>query len=255
MTVTLETLAAVFRIAKELIIADGKMTDEEAGYLYDFFRIFPELESEGLDLLMTEGDKMSAKKAASLIKEQDEESRQEISNLFANILYADGDPTGEEETEYSWIMDNCGLPEPDRTDEEEIIPAYIVANYHGVATLHQSENEDWSKLGDELAEWIGCDRVEVVRFTPALNALSKVLRLNGRHLVFMVARNGYGDRTVGDNMTATLLYGGGYPIYGNIVFAFETDEGYEIEGFRTRHIINKVFDAVNDAVDGLLRLE
>ena len=95
----------------------------------------------------------------------------------------------------------------------------------------------------------------MVRFTPALNAISEQLRLNGRHLVFMVARNGYGDKTVGDNMTATLLYGGGYPIYGNIVFALETDKGYEIEGFRTKSLLNETFETVNRAVDGLLRTE
>ena len=71
----------------------------------------------------------------------------------------------------------------------------------------------------------------------------------------MVARNGYGDKTVGDNMTATILYGGGYPIYGNIVFALETDKGYEIEGFCTKSLLSETFEAINEAVDGLLRVQ
>jgi hypothetical protein len=102
---------------------------------------------------------------------------------------------------------------------------------------------------------MGCDRVEVVRYTPALNAVSNNLGLKGQHIVFMVARNGYGDKTVGDNMPGTLLYGGGYPIYGNIVIALETDNGYEIEGFITQHILDMAFEEVNKAVDGLIRME
>jgi hypothetical protein len=95
--------------------------------------------------------------------------------------------------------------------------------------------------------------VEVVRYTSALNALSQQLELIDCHLVFMVARNGY-INSVGDNMPASLLYGGG-PIYGNIVFALETDKGYEIEGITSRSLLSEVFDAIDDAVDGLLRTE
>ena len=265
MTITLETLAAVYRIAKELIFADGDITEDETLPLSTFLKKFPDLDSDALNLLMQAGAEMSEEKACSLIKELDDDSKQQMADLFAKIICADGDVTEEEKNLYFHIQDMCELPAPsfiqddgdsdEENSEEEIIPAFIVANYYGVASLHQSEHEDWATLGDELAEWIGCDRVEVVRFTPALNALSKELSLNERHLVFMVARNGYGDRTVGDNMTATLLYGGGYPIYGNIVFALETDQGYEIEGIRTRSLVNEVFDAVNNAVDGLLRWE
>ena len=56
-------------------------------------------------------------------------------------------------------------------------------------------------------------------------------------------------------MPGTLLYGGGYPIYGNIVIALETDNGYEIEGFITQHILDMAFEEVNKAVDGLIRME
>ena len=129
-----------------------------------------------------------------------------------------------------------------------------MVNFDGTTVLQQSENEDWDTLGKELSEWIGANgRVEVVRYTSALNALSEQLQLNKRHLVFMVARNGYVDE-VGDNMPATLLYGGG-PIYGNVVFALETDKGYEIEGITSKSLLTEVFEAVNNAVDGLLRVE
>ena len=69
----------------------------------------------------------------------------------------------------------------------------------------------------------------------------------------MIARS-HEDMTVGDNMPATILYGAGVPLYGNIVFALETDEDYEIEGFRTLGLFNEAMRAINEAVDGLIQL-
>ena len=270
MNVTGETLAAIYRIAKHLIFADNEPKDEEIKPLYDFFQTFPGVDSDLLGKIMDAGEEMDDTKALILISGLDEDGKQQMATLFAQIIFADNKLTEEEKALYFKIQDLCGLPDPQFGDEEEadapepageeddedaIIPAFLVANYYGIVSVHQSENENWNTLGDELASWIGCNRVEVVRFTPALNAISEELGLNARHLVFMVARNGYGDRTVGDNMTATILYGGGYPIYGNIVFALETDDGYQIEGFRTRSLLNEMFEKVNETVGGLLRTE
>jgi hypothetical protein len=60
---------------------------------------------------------------------------------------------------------------------------------------------------------------------------------------------------VGDNMTATLLYGGDYELFGNIIIALETDDGYEIEGFKMQSHLDKAFLAVDEAVGGLLSLK
>ena len=268
MNATGEILAAIYRVAKHLIFADDTPKDEEIQPLYDFFQTFPAVDQELLNKIMGTGEEMDDTRALILIKGLDDDGKQQVSNLFAKIICADNELTDKEKELFFKVKDLCELPDPiDENaeeepeaeepveEEEEIIPAFMVANFYGIVSLHQSEHEDWNTLGDEIASWMGCDRVEVVRFTPALNAISEQLRLNGRHLVFMVARNGYGDKTVGDNMTATLLYGGGYPIYGNIVFALETDKGYEIEGFRTKSLLNETFETVNRAVDGLLRTE
>lgn len=64
------------------------------------------------------------------------------------------------------------------------------------------------------------DDIKVVRYTPALNAISNNLGLNGQHIIFMVARN-----------------------------------GYKIKGFPTQRLFNNAFAAVNEAVDGLIRIE
>ena len=163
---------------------------------------------------------------------------------------------------YYTVKTACHLPDPSSTqdDQEEepapadpaddIIPAFIVIRFDGVTTFQQSNGEGHA-LEDELAGWIGGKRVEVVRFTGPLNKLTEKLNLNQRHLVFLIARGAAG--TTGDNMPATLLYGGGYPLYGDIIVALETDGDYEIEGFATKSLLNEALDAVNEAVDGLLR--
>ncbi len=257
MTVNLDNLAAIFNLAKELSTSDGEVKEEELSILWDFFQTFGEMNSSVLGFIMSTGDKMNFEEACSNIESLDDGAKQQISNLFAKIVCADGELTEDEEDLYSEIVERCGLPEPEVAEEPEdaITPAFILVNYYGIATIKQSEHEDWNTLGDEIASWMGCDRVEVVRYTPALNAVSNNLGLKGQHIVFMVARNGYGDKTVGDNMPGTLLYGGGYPIYGNIVIALETDNGYEIEGFITQHILDMAFEEVNKAVDGLIRME
>lgn len=268
MNATVNTITAIYRLSKYFVFADGEMTDAEIRPLYDFIQTFPAIDKEMMDKIMARADVMTDDEAIAEIRKLDDDGKQQVSDLFARIVLADDEVTDNEKDIFFKVRDLCGLPDPGKgSDEEEpaeeeaaaeddsIIPAFILANFYGVVSIHQSEHEDWNTLGDEIASWMGCDRVEVVRYTQPLNALTEELRLNGRHLVFMVARNGYGDKTVGDNMTATLLYGGGYPIYGNIVFALETDQGYEIEGFRTKSLLNETFEKVNNAVDGLLRTE
>lgn len=269
MNATGETLAAIYKIAKHFMYADGEMTREEVQPLFDFFQTFPSVDDKLLDQIMDFGEKMSDADAIQHIKNLDEDGKQQMADLFAKIVCIDGELTDKEKQLYFQVQELCGLPDP-RTendepteqeapaqaeeDNDQIIPAFIIANFYGIASVKQSPNEDWATLSGELSEWIGANGVEIVRFTPALNALSEKLRLNERHLVFMVDRNP-GNKTVGDNMTATILYGRGYPLYGNIVFALETDKGYEIEGFCTKSLLNETFAAINEAVDGLLRVQ
>ena len=133
-----------------------------------------------------------------------------------------------------------------------IIPSFLVIDPQGYVTFRWTEAEDWDQLSVEMGSWIGTDRLEVVRYTQPLNALSKKLNLPGKHLVFLTSRNGFSE-TEGDNMPATILYDGGYPLYGKIIIALETDGDYEIEGFRLQNLLFYAFFIVNDAVGGLLR--
>lgn len=281
MTVSLRTLAAILFFARRLCHMDGKAQDEETEVLSDFFDTFKGLNDEMFEKIMALEDDMNTETALSLIEGLDDDGKKQVGELFLKIISADGLISEEEEYLFNRIRRFCHLPasvhdsvafwqrlwnaEPkdSGTEKEEgkspegaddgIVPAFLVVNCNGVGTMQQSEHEDWSTLGDELASWIRARRVEVVRFSPPLNALSEKLDLLGRHLVFMIAR-GYDDTTVGDNAPASILYGGGEPLYGNVVFALETDEDYEIEGFRTLSLFNEAMQAINEAVDGLIQL-
>lgn len=287
MTVSLETLAAIYYFAKKLAHMDGEIEDEEIQVLYDFFGTFRQMDNNQLHQIFDLADGLDDDKAMELIDRLDDDGKKQVGELFLNVISADGLIDDEEEELFNLLKATCNLPaslsdsnaiyhvrlwdpetensetEEDEEEEEEespeevddgIVPAFLVVNFNGVGTMQQSESEDWSTLGDEIASWIQARRVEVVRFTPPLNAISEKLNLLGRHLVFMIARGYVEDMTVGDNAPASILYGGGGPLYGSVVFALETDGDYEIEGFRTLSLFNQAMQEINEAVDGLIEL-
>ena len=269
MTISLKALGAVFYLSRELSLQDGMVQEEEADRLLDFFGTFREMDESILQKIIAYADEMDDGQAQALIGGMDDDARKQIGELLLKVLSADGSVSEEEAERFHQIKDACKLPvddavpfvisDPDDGGETEevaddsIVPAFLVVNCRGVGTMRQCADEDWSVLGIELASWIGAKRVEVVRYTTPLNAVSEKLDLLNRHVVFMVARGGYDDETVGDNMPATILYNGGYPLYGDIVFALETDD-YHIEGFHTLGLFNEAMQKINDAVDGLIQL-
>ena len=259
MTVSLDILAAVYYFSKMLAHMDGEIEDEEIQVLFDFFTTFREMDNAVLRKISELAEDLDDDKAMALIDSLDDDGKKQVGELFLNVISADGLIDSKEEALFNLLKETCNLPasvddsHAIREADDAIVPAFLVVNYNGVGTMQQSEHEDWSTLGDELASWIRAKRVEVVRFTSPLNALSEKLNLLGRHLVFMIARS-HEDMTVGDNMPATILYGAGVPLYGNIVFALETDEDYEIEGFRTLGLFNEAMRAINEAVDDLIQL-
>lgn len=262
MTVTIETLSAIMRICKYLFHADGSVTQDEIQVAYNFLKTFGEMNEQLMTEIMEGADAMTDDRALELIDEVDEAAKQQLSDLFAEIVCADGEIDEMEHKLYYTVKTACHLPDPTASEsdaeeepapadpDDDIMPAFMVIRFDGV-TYFQQSNEEGHALEDELAGWIGGKRVEVVRFTNPLNKLTEKLNLNQRHVIFMIARGATG--TTGDNMPATLLYGGGYPLYGDIIVALETDGDYEIEGFATRSLLHEALDAVNEAVDGLLR--
>lgn len=202
---------------------------------------------------------MSIEQAVELVANMDVDAKQKVVNVYADIVRADGDITENEITMFNGAIKLCGLPQPTTPlvdDPDDVIsPTFIIAQTNGLARPFQSEAEGWQQLDADLGEQIGAERLEVVRYTAPLNELSKRVGLVGCHLVFLVDRNGYAKEDIGDNMTGTILYGSGAEIRGDIIFALETDKGYELKGVESMVLLDNIYYAVNDAVGNLLRLE
>ena len=269
MQTTIDTLAAICKLAIAFCTTDGEGSDLETDTIYDFLSGFEGVTPEIAGQVIRQASEMEAREAFVRTICLAEEDKERVSNFFADIICADAQLTPEEEEYYHKVCITCGLPDileeriirdespeaaPAEVEDTEIYPSFVVIDFRGNATYRWVEQEDWDTLHDEMCTWIQANQIEVVRYTKPLNALSKQLELVGKHLVFLTSRNGF-TVTVGDNMTATLLYGGDYELFGNIIIALETDDGYEIEGFKMQSHLDKAFLAVDEAVGGLLSLK
>ena len=262
MKVNLEMLAAIYKLGTAVICADVNVDPVCAKPLSDFFYGINGFNDEAMQRVADYANKnesMTAPRAVELVVNFDIDAKKKIVNLLASIVRAEQTLSEKKLEMFNGLRSLCGLPEPDEpiadNSEDVIAPTFLAAKTNGLAYPFQSQAEDWRELDADIAEHIGAERTEVVRFTAPLNALSKRLGLVDCHLVFLVDRNGYQKEDIGDNMTGTILYGSGHEILGNIVFALETDKGYEIKGFTSARLIEDAYIAINAAVGELLRLE
>lgn len=198
-------------------------------------------------------------RSVELVKSLDVDVKKRLVNIYADIVRADEQISDKKMVMFNGVRNLCGLPAPatplvDNSDDV-IAPTFIAAKTNGLAYPFQSTAESWQELDADIAEHIGAERTEIVRFTAPLNTLSKQLGLVDCHLVFLVDREGYKKDGLGDNMTGTLLYGSGHEILGNIVFALESDNGYKLMGFTSAALIENAYIEINATVGNLLRLE
>lgn len=260
MKVTIELLAAIYKIGSCIVTADGQIKREAVSPLTDFYYSINGFNDDAMQMVVDcANNQMSIEQAVELVANMDVDAKQKVVNVYADIVRADGDITENEITMFNGAIKLCGLPQPTTPlvdDPDDVIsPTFIIAQTNGLARPFQSEAEDWQQLDADLGEQIGAERLEVVRYTAPLNELSKRVGLVGCHLVFLVDRNGYAKEDIGDNMTGTILYGSGAEIRGDIIFALETDKGYELKGVESMVLLDNIYYAVNDAVGNLLRLE
>ena len=272
----IQNFAAITKLACKLAAVDGQLSDDERALVVKFLLKFEEMDEEAVGQIISYGNSMNDMTAISLLKDFDPDSKQMAANLFAAIVCRDDNLTDEERKLYYSISNLASLPEPetdtdyeeeeeeetpaeaadeDEEDDDEIIPAFLVVQPDGVSFAEQYEEEDWNDLKPFLSSLIGADRLEIVRFTRPLNALSQELDLNMCHLVFIMGRDNNDDASLEDNVPASILYGAGYPLYGHAVFAIETDGDYVVEGFRSRSLFYDAVDAINRTVGGLLRFK
>ena len=233
MKVTIELLAAIYKIGSCIVTADGQIKREAVSPLTDFYYSINGFNDDAMQMVVDcANNQMSIEQAVELVANMDVDAKQKVVNVYADIVRADGDITENEITMFNGAIKLCGLPQPTTPlvddPDDTIAPTFIIAQTNGLARPFQSEAEDWQQLDADLGEQIGAERLEVVRYTAPLNELSKRVGLVGCHLVFLVDRNGYAKEDIGDNMTGTILYGSGAEIRGDIIFALETDKGYEL---------------------------
>ncbi len=257
MNLTYEQLGAIFRLCVYMMHADGEITNKEVVPFRKFVYRFDGMDQETLNEIMRVGQyEVTDERALQLIAGMDDDTKREVADLLADTVVADGQYSEKEEELLDALVESCGLPAPviAGCGEDEIPPTFIVVRTSGLIDIWQTETNEWSEVEMALCQAIDAERLEVVRFTPRLNKLNQELYLPGRHLVFLMDRKAAMKEDACDNMTGTILYGSGYEIMGDIVLALETDEGYHIEGMQSFKKECAVFDAVNDAVGGLLRI-
>jgi uncharacterized tellurite resistance protein B-like protein len=262
MKVTIETLAAIYNIGMSIVMGDGDLKPESVVPLEKFYGSISGFTNEAMKKVLDcvqNNKNLTIERSVELVKALDVDVKQKLVDIFADIVRADEKISEKKMVLFNGARNLCGLPAPTEplvdNPEDVIAPTFIAAKTNGLAYPFQSKAESWQELDADIAEHIGADRTEVVRFTAPLNRLSKVLGLVDCHLVFLVDRDGYQKEDIGDNMTGTLLYGSGHEILGNIVFALESDNGYKLMGFTSASLIENAYIEINAAVGDLLRLE
>jgi uncharacterized tellurite resistance protein B-like protein len=262
MKVTIETLAAIYNVAMAIAWADGDLKPESVVPLEKFYGGINGFTNEAMQKVLDcvkNNENLTMERSVELVKSLDVDVKLKLVNVYADIVRADEQISDKKMVLFNGVRNLCGLPAPatplvDNPDDV-IAPTFIAAKINGLAYPFQSKAENWQELDADIAEHIGAERTEVVRFTAPLNTLSKQLGLVDCHLVFLVDREGYKKDGLGDNMTGTLLYGSGHEILGNIVFALESDNGYKLMGFTSAALIENAYIEINAAVGNLLRLE
>lgn len=262
MKVTIETLAAIYNVGMAIVMADGELKPEYVAPLEKFYGGINGFTNEAMMKVVdcaNNNKNLTMERSVELVKSLDVDVKKRLVNIYADIVRADEQISDKKMVMFNGVRNLCGLPAPatplvDNSDDV-IAPTFIAAKTNGLAYPFQSTAESWQELDADIAEHIGAERTEIVRFTAPLNTLSKQLGLVDCHLVFLVDREGYKKDGLGDNMTGTLLYGSGHEILGNIVFALESDNGYKLMGFTSAALIQNAYVEINAAVGELLRLE
>lgn len=111
MKVTRSGLIAITCILNEIIESDNG-TNEEISLAINFLKTF-RLSDDKLKQIVDEACKMSFEDAAAVVKNMDEASKQELSNIISEIMLADGAVSDEEAVKFMALIADCDVPMPD----------------------------------------------------------------------------------------------------------------------------------------------
>ena len=109
MTFSGQELTAIIKMAKSMVMADGKIKPAEIAVMTREFMRFGVLQDQ-VDLLLKASDNIEASQAVALIARMDEERKKYVASYLGIIMASDGDIDDNELALWTLISTLCGLP-------------------------------------------------------------------------------------------------------------------------------------------------
>lgn len=109
MTFSGQELTAIIKMAKSMVMADGKIKPAEIAVMTREFMRFGVLQDQ-VDLLLKSSDSIEASQAVALIARMDEERKKYVASYLGVIMASDGDIDDNELALWTLISTLCGLP-------------------------------------------------------------------------------------------------------------------------------------------------
>ena len=109
MTFSGQELTAIIKMAKSMVLADGKIEPSEIAVMTREFMRFGILQDQ-VDLLLKASDSIEASQAVALIARMDEERKKYVASYLGVIMASDGDIDDNELALWTLISTLCGLP-------------------------------------------------------------------------------------------------------------------------------------------------
>ena len=109
MTFSGQELTAIIKMAKSMVLADGKIEPSEIAVMTREFMRFGVLQDQ-VDLLLKASDNIEASQAVTLIARMDEERKKYVASYLGVIMASDGDIDDNELALWTLISTLCGLP-------------------------------------------------------------------------------------------------------------------------------------------------
>ena len=109
MTFSGQELTAIIKMAKSMVMADGKIKPAEIAVMTRELMRFGILQDQ-VDLLLKASDSIEASQAVALIARMDEERKKYVASYLGVIRASDGDIDDNELALWTLISTLCGLP-------------------------------------------------------------------------------------------------------------------------------------------------
>lgn len=104
-----QEMAAIIKMAKSMVMADGKINAAEISVISREFQRFGIPEAH-VDILLKASDDIEASQAVALIAKMDEERKKYVASYLGVIMASDGNIDKNELTLWTLLSTICGLP-------------------------------------------------------------------------------------------------------------------------------------------------